>query len=123
MNYTKLLARDETTTSNVFISVTSEEQNIEDFKENNCIKEEKTFWNCVAKNVKCSNIFWLSFLSLFSHGFVGHFLLKAYRLLGSGKEKEGGLVLRSCFILFGLRLFYSVSRNLILHTYFVKKNL
>ena len=105
MNYTKLLAaRDETTTSNVFISVTSEEQNTEDFKENNCIKEEKTFWNCVAKNVKCSNIFWLSFLSLFSHGFVGHFLLKAYMLLGSGKEKEGGLVLRSCFILFGLRL-------------------
>ena len=75
MNYTKLLAaRDETTTSNVFISVTSEEQNIEDFKENNCIKEEKTFWNCVAKNVKCSNIFWLSFPSLFSHGFVGHTL-------------------------------------------------
>ena len=76
----------------------------------------------MAKNVKCSNIFCLSFLSLFSHGFVGHFLLKAYMLLGSGKEKEGGLVLRSCFILFGLRLFYSVFRHIILHTIFVKQN-
>ena len=61
MNYTKLLARDETTTNNVFISVTSEEQNTEDFKENNCIKEEKTFWNCVAKNVKCSEYILVQF--------------------------------------------------------------